>query len=424
MGKEKKTTGRNGGYFRKKLWQVEQGYHCSLIGVCLSRNDLRVLAQKKSFEVQSGASDIQIHQHFTATASLRSAKSRALHKMLDQKYRLAIRRYRGCQDDEAIKAQWEQDLKAGKVAGAYWAIMTSGVCSSRLLERVYGDCHMLSYEPFARQFQGNRKIQEIRSKLLKTEKSAEARQKAWEGERKRNACLASKLQQVKGAMKQLEQVAGQLTAENKQLQAQVTTDVVEELENLRHELAQLKQQNVTLQAQEAKMSEELQALKSQEVQYQKEARKQHDSIQQLLLENSNLNEELTALETMLGSDEQKASPCKECDEQNTGQCRGPDLCGKTILYVGGRHGMVSRYRRLVENRGGNFLHHDGGRENSRQLLPKMLTGADAVFCPVDCISHDACNCVKRVCKKYQKPYVMMRSSGLSSLARGLGMIQA
>jgi len=81
--------------------------------------------------------------------------------------------------------------------------------------------------------------------------------------------------------------------------------------------------------------------------------------------------------------------------------------------------MVSHYRQLIENRGGNFLHHDGGKEASRAILPKMLSTADAVLCPIDCISHDACICVKKICKQYQKPYVMMRSSGLSSLAKGL-----
>jgi SET domain-containing protein len=84
--------------------------------------------------------------------------------------------------------------------------------------------------------------------------------------------------------------------------------------------------------------------------------------------------------------------------------------------------MVPHYRQLVENFGGQFLHHDGGKEASRNLLPKMLITADAVFCPVDCVSHDACNCVKKMCKRFQKPFVLMRSAGLSSLAKGLNDI--
>ncbi|HHD57299.1 MAG TPA: DUF2325 domain-containing protein, partial [Desulfobulbaceae bacterium] len=55
-------------------------------------------------------------------------------------------------------------------------------------------------------------------------------------------------------------------------------------------------------------------------------------------------------------------------------------------------------------------------------LPKMLTTADVVVCPVDCVSHDACTCVKKMCKRYQKPFALMRSSGLSSLAKGISEI--
>jgi len=84
--------------------------------------------------------------------------------------------------------------------------------------------------------------------------------------------------------------------------------------------------------------------------------------------------------------------------------------------------MVPHYKQLVEKHGGRFIHHDGGKEASRNILPKMLGSADAVLCPVDCVSHYACNCVKKICKRYQKPFVMMRSSGLSSLAKGLSDI--
>ena len=57
-------------------------------------------------------------------------------------------------------------------------------------------------------------------------------------------------------------------------------------------------------------------------------------------------------------------PCLQCADQNTDNCPGPNLCGKTVLYVGGLHKMVPHYRQLVEQFGGRFLHHDGGKEAS------------------------------------------------------------
>mgnify|MGYP000521895201 CR=1 FL=1 len=408
---------------RKKLWQMEQGYHCSVVGICLSRNDLRALAQRKSYGIRRGANDFEIHQQLSATASLRSAQSRALHKMLDQKYRLAIQRYDRCPDSDAIEAQWQEDLRAGRVAGAYWAIMTSGISNSQLLDQVYGDCHMVSFETFGSQSQDNRKMQELRAKLVKLDALMEESQLLLAEERGRASRLEHTLQQERCEKQELEELNSRLAADNTLLEEQAAVAVPSELERLRGEFALLKQQNATLQAKNKKISTELQLLKSKEESSRTERRNQQARIQQLATENHSLKEEYAALEAMVRNDDGAISACHDCDGQLTGQCQWPDLCGKTILYVGGRHGMISRYRELVENRGGTFLHHDGGRENSRQLLPKMLSGADAVLCPIDCISHDACNRVKKVCKKYQKPFVMMRSSGLSSLARGLGTIQ-
>lgn len=129
--------------------------------------------------------------------------------------------------------------------------------------------------------------------------------------------------------------------------------------------------------------------------------------------------EIAALEDLLGQHLARESPCTHCADQHTGNCPGLNLCGKTVLYVGGLNNLIPLYRRLIEQCGGRFLHHDGGIEASRSQLPKMLTSADAVLCPVDCVSHDACHCVKKMCKRHQKPFVLMRSAGLSSLARGL-----
>ncbi len=114
--------------------------------------------------------------------------------------------------------------------------------------------------------------------------------------------------------------------------------------------------------------------------------------------------------------------CASCEDKDSDRCPGPDLCGKTVLYLGGRQNLVPMYKRLIEKQGGYFLHHDGGIEVARNKLPKMLITADVVVCPVDCVSHDACSCVKKMCKRYQKPFALMRSSGLSSLARGISEI--
>ena len=55
-------------------------------------------------------------------------------------------------------------------------------------------------------------------------------------------------------------------------------------------------------------------------------------------------------------------PCSQCADQNTPSCPGLSLCCKTVLYVGLLNNMIPNYRQLVEQCGGRFLHHDGGKE--------------------------------------------------------------
>jgi hypothetical protein len=46
-----------------------------------------------------------------------------------------------------------------------------------------------------------------------------------------------------------------------------------------------------------------------------------------------------------------------------------------------------------------------------------------VVCPVDCVSHEACITVKRLCRNPMKPVLFARSSGLSSLAASLAELE-
>ena len=60
------------------------------------------------------------------------------------------------------------------------------------------------------------------------------------------------------------------------------------------------------------------------------------------------------------------------------------------------------------------MSHDGGLEDSTSLLPGMISTADAVYFPVDCISHRAALRVKELCRESGKPFVPLRSASLAS----------
>ena len=126
-----------------------------------------------------------------------------------------------------------------------------------------------------------------------------------------------------------------------------------------------------------------------------------------------LNTECDALESMLESGIDNAG------DGAAESGRAVDLCGRRVAYVGGRTGIVGHFRALVERLNGHFIHHDGGIEDHEGKLGRILGQADVVLCPVDCVSHRASLRAKRFCKRTAKPFVPLRSAGLSSFVTGL-----
>ncbi|PLX49343.1 MAG: hypothetical protein C0613_07750 [Desulfobulbaceae bacterium] len=118
----------------------------------------------------------------------------------------------------------------------------------------------------------------------------------------------------------------------------------------------------------------------------------------------------------------QTAPYTSCRTCRCTTCPHLDLCGSCVLYVGGQHSLIRHYRQMVERSGGRFIHHDGGREDKRAKLAKMMGRADAVICPTNHVSHDACLRAKRHCKLQNKPFIAMRSAGVSALARGLAYL--
>ena len=90
-----------------------------------------------------------------------------------------------------------------------------------------------------------------------------------------------------------------------------------------------------------------------------------------------------------------------------------------LLYVGGRPNQIAHMRALVEHSGATFLHHDGGVENHPNLLAGLASRSDLVLFPVDCISHDAANIVKSLCRQAGKRFIPLRSASVTSLLTAL-----
>lgn len=106
--------------------------------------------------------------------------------------------------------------------------------------------------------------------------------------------------------------------------------------------------------------------------------------------------------------------------QTTAQAPGKStLDGRSFLYVGGRDCQVAHLRQIASNFGAELIHHDGGLREAVSRIDTVLPSVDCVFCPIDCISHDACLRVKTGCKKFGKAFIPLRNGSKSSLERAL-----
>jgi hypothetical protein len=121
-----------------------------------------------------------------------------------------------------------------------------------------------------------------------------------------------------------------------------------------------------------------------------------------------LSEELEAFEAGFGPETEDGRPTAPSS-----------LTGLTLLYVGGRTDKLGHLRASSERLGARFLHHDGGVDDRSGLLGGLVSRADVVMFPVDCVSHEAVGTVKRLCRQMSKPFVPLRSTGMGSFVAAL-----
>ena len=137
--------------------------------------------------------------------------------------------------------------------------------------------------------------------------------------------------------------------------------------------------------------------------------------------------EVTKVKRRTGEAERKAMREKHRQQQQARQGQDSDaqkadkagLEGRSFLYVGGRDCQVAHLRQIASSYGANLIHHDGGLREAVSRIDNVLPSVDCVFCPIDCISHDACIRVKTGCKKWEKAFVPLRNGSKSSFERAL-----
>jgi hypothetical protein len=398
-----RSTGR-----RQRIWDLVD-LQCPVIGTCLNLGELRKIARQAEVDFQQSVSEFDIHSYFVAQCKDPGRIARLVSKKLDRKFAGAIRRYQSCKTEEALRALWREDLERGDIPGPFWAVASHANITTRLRTEVFGEVHMLSH------LVGSANRADIR-RLALLEEEQERLTASMQRMKTVFRCRVQAFQAERDAMAQeLNAARRELSAERSNRTSrtgQAGTDASLNVEN----------SGTSANSVNAAVNEfELEALRRE----LEQTRRDRDGMARLLeaesrrlefleSENREVASENQVLESEIARLLERGDDCSEAGGE---RCPCPDLCGMCVLYVGGRTGLVPQYRALVESRGGRLIHHDGGLEEAPKRLESALAQADAVVCPVDCVSHEACTVVKSFCKRSLKPCFMMRSAGISSLAK-------
>jgi hypothetical protein len=376
---------------RTRIWEFDGNLHCSIVGTCLTTAELRHILEKLKVGNAGAASDHELHALGVMLAGERQDGAKFLQKALDRRHRAAIARYGRAKDAPAVLALWEESLKQGDIPGAYWAALTHPAATSDIVRRVFGDVHMLSHLVGAANRVDIRRLRQLeQDNAVLTAKIERQQRRLQEG-------FAARDQMIQRLNEMLARQAAAPSA------ASPSSDYCEDpdgTENLIRDLNKRLAREVGRRERAERQVSGLAATLAEQDRALQASRRECDLA----------GRELETIERhLLGL----AQP-----ETTTGG-GALDLAGLALLYVGGRAHQIPQLKALIERMNGRMLHHDGGIEHSPALLHGLLSRADLVVFPVDCISHDAAASVKRVCRAMGKSYEPLRTASLACLVGAL-----
>jgi len=374
---------------RRRLWELPLHAHCPVIGVCLPIADVRQLLERLS-QGRVAASDYELHSSVNTESRTRGPVAETLQKALDRRYAAALRATRALKDAGSLAAYWFGAIQGDDVAGALWAVLTHPACDLMLEDQVLQDVHMLQHQAGSANRADLRRLHALLDE---------------------NAVLTRELA---AAQQRSTRVGQEQAARNEQLHA---------------DLLRTRAELIARDTRIAALSEELRALE--------------DAVPALRLRRDLSTQVQQQIERIQTLERALLRSREQCEQQRmqaadlrhalarASTVRAPDngadavadaalfAAEQAILCVGGRSASVPLYRRLVEDAGGRFLHHDGGEEDNPTRLDATLAAADLVICQTGCISHDAYWRVKDHCKRTGKRCVFVDKPSASSLRRAL-----
>jgi hypothetical protein len=372
---------------RSKIWDIAPSLHCSIIGTCLSAAELRQFFARLGDADARTASDNVLHGRGVRSAGKHDLVGKLLNKMLDNRHEATIRRFAKASSAAEARELWLEAFEQGNIPGGYWAVLTHPATDRPLVEEAFGQVHMLSH-----MVGSSNRIDIARLRTLERELGERdekiSRQQARLSESARER--AELLRRVEGLEMEVRRREATERTAAELISGAVTAATL--LQRLDTQMAH----SSTLAARVAELESEVE-----------KARKFATALNK---QNDQLQREVMALESELRVDDADG-PAVKVER---------DLLGVTVLYVGGRPGLIDQLKAAVARRGGALLSHDGGIEENLAALPGLISRADATFFPMDCISHSAVGHIKKYCRDGHKPFTPLRTASVASFIAAIG----
>ena len=364
---------------RRMLWEVGGSLQCSLLGTCLSEDDLLGAIRRCGLALLPSAKSYDIHAQCVKMATSANVLSKALHKLLDKRYEGAVRLVSRAVIESEILALWGKLRDSGRIGAAYWAIMSHTHVPAEVIRRVFGEVHMLSHLH-------GRGAREMATQIAEMQhRASEVEARLRRAETARNEALAER--DAARAARDA-RAAGSSTTEASDLGSQASAPVT------------------TRKDTSGKRDRVLAAARAR--------------ARQAEAETAQLRAALLGLQRAQRMQQPALATCA-CCKANVGPC---SLDGCRILYLGGRKSVLPHLKSAAEAREAILLVHDGGVEDGAHRIEELVGGCDAVVCPIDCVSHGACKLAKVLCRRFNKPFLPIPTASRSGFERALDQLAA
>jgi hypothetical protein len=310
---------------RRRIWEINADFHCSIIGTCLTTAELRQILVKSQLAKAHQDTDHQLHGQAVLLAGRRDHAAKLLHKALDRRHRSAIGQFRRARATQDLRDLWTSAVQRADIPGAYWAVLTHPLATEDLVRHVFGEVHMLSHLVGAANRADVRRLRALEAEIGALQaKVARQQNRLRDAVVSRDATIANLTEALSKAI--ASRYGGRPTPGPQDEPEREATARLES--ELRKRLAS--------------QASSCEAMQRRLERFKAELELERRWRERLAQRESELRDELEAAERSLA---------RRVPEDRRSSERLIDLAGVTILYVGGRTHNIGQLRMLSEEWG-------------------------------------------------------------------------